>query len=78
MGKIFKVYGIFGKEYIFLDIIGRSFETSGWIFIAKTNIMCQILSSSDVLKKKVVRFKMIFIFLLIKSCIFDILLNRFD
>ena len=39
---------------IFLDNIGHRFETSGWIFFyTKTNIMCQILSRSDVLKEKV-------------------------
>ena len=50
---MFKINGIFEKSDIFLDNIGYSFETSGWIFSTKTGTMCQILSRSAVLKKKV-------------------------
>ena len=39
MGKMFKINGIFGKSHIFLDNIGHNFETSGWIYCTKTNIM---------------------------------------
>jgi len=31
LGAMFKIDGIFGKRNIFLDHIGHSFETSGWI-----------------------------------------------
>ena len=48
---MFKIIGIFRKSDIFLDNIGNSFETSGWVLIIKTDIMCQILSRNDVLKK---------------------------
>ena len=54
MGKMFEINGIFRKRDIFLENIGHNFETSGWIFFfTKINIVCQILSRSDILKKKV-------------------------
>ena len=43
MGKMFTIYGIFGKS---------SKPVDGFFF-TRTNIMCQILSRSDILKKKV-------------------------
>ena len=52
MRKMFKINGIFGKIGIFLDNIGHKFETSGWIYFIINNIMYQILSRSDALKKK--------------------------
>ena len=45
--------GFLEKKNIFLDDIGHSFETSGWIFFTITNNMRQILSRNYVLKKKV-------------------------
>ena len=53
MGKMFKIDWIFGISDIFLDDIGHSFETCGWLFLTSTNIMCQIVSKTDVLKRKV-------------------------
>ena len=44
--------GFSEKVRFFLDNIDHRFETIGWIFFTKTNIMCQILSRSDALKKK--------------------------
>ena len=63
----------FSERVTFSQIIsiGHSFETSGWIFIfTKTNIMWQILSRSDVSKKKVgypTRKKKILQFLFMKN-----------
>ena len=53
MGQMFKVNRIYGKSDIFLFNIGHSFETSEWICLKKTIIMCQIVCGSDVLKEKV-------------------------
>ena len=50
---MFEIHGMFGKSDIFLDNIGHNFKTSGWIYFTKTNITSQILSRSDVSKKKV-------------------------
>ena len=75
-GNVIKLMGFsVKKKDISLHNIVRSFETSGWIFFTQTNIMYQILSRNDVLKKIVgcIRdsFKKTFKFLFIKSCIYD-------
>jgi len=40
MRKMFKTNGIFGKTDIFLDNIGNSFETSGWVIFYKKLTIC--------------------------------------
>ena len=45
---------IFGKNDIFFENIGRNFKNKRQILVPKNNIMFQILSRSDALKKKVV------------------------
>ena len=54
MRNMFKMSRIFGKSKIFLDNIDYSFNTRGWNFFTKTNVMFQIFSRSDVLKKSMV------------------------
>ena len=49
MGKMFKINGVVGKSDIFLYSIASKLVGG---FFYKTNIMCQILSRSDLLKKK--------------------------
>ena len=50
MGKMFKINDIFEEKGGFFDNIVHSFDTSRWIFITETNIMCQILFRSDASK----------------------------
>ena len=40
MGKMFKINGIFGKSYIFLDNNWHSFKTSGWIISLYKPTLC--------------------------------------
>ena len=51
---MFEIKGIFGKSQNVQIILGRRFEISRrFFFYKKINIMCQISSRSDALRKKV-------------------------